>query len=110
MGRNSVRPSTIPSTSALRRSGNTSGHPTHGPTHAAIHLLPPPGTSIKLEVIAMSRFVLNGGTRRRAATLAAATCATLLPSLAQAHFNLQQPPNWATQTSQGSPQKEWPCG
>lgn len=64
----------------------------------------------KPKVIAMSRSTLMGGTRRRTIELAAAASVTLLPSLAHAHFNLQAPPNWTTETSQGSPQKDWPCG
>jgi hypothetical protein len=58
----------------------------------------------------MSRFFRNGGARRRTVEIAAAAVVTVLPSLAHAHFNLQQPPNWTTETSQGSPQKDWPCG
>ena len=58
----------------------------------------------------MSRFLSNAGTLRRAAELAAATCFTLFPSLAQAHFNLSAPPNWTTESTQGDPEKEWPCG
>jgi hypothetical protein len=34
----------------------------------------------------------------------------LLPSLAHAHFTLQDPPNWTKEDGQGSPQKDWPCG
>jgi hypothetical protein len=58
----------------------------------------------------MSRSVLNGGTRRRAAELAVATGVTLFSSLAHAHFSLQAPPNWTAEDAQGSPQKDWPCG
>jgi len=69
-----------------------------------------PAPPLNLEVIAMSRFVLNASTRRRTAGLAVATSVALLSSLAEAHFNLQAPPNWTTETSQGTPQKDWPCG
>jgi hypothetical protein len=58
----------------------------------------------------MSRFLSNGGTRRRAVKLAAATSILLFPALAHAHFNLQQPPNWTTETTTGDPEKDWPCG
>ncbi len=58
----------------------------------------------------MSRSVSNRGALRRALELAAAASVVLLPSLAHAHFSLQDPPNWTKEDGQGSPQKDWPCG
>jgi hypothetical protein len=33
-----------------------------------------------------------------------------VPAVAEAHFSLSAPPNWTNQSSNGSPQKDWPCG
>ncbi|HLK37570.1 MAG TPA: SCE4755 family polysaccharide monooxygenase-like protein [Polyangiaceae bacterium] len=44
-------------------------------------------------------------------SLAAASAGVLVPSMAQAHFTLDYPPAWVTDSdSSGDPQKAFPCG
>jgi len=50
--------------------------------------------------------------RATARTLSSILAATILlvPGLAAAHFELVSPTSWWTQTGDGSPQKQAPCG
>jgi hypothetical protein len=48
--------------------------------------------------------------RSTVAALAFCTAGALIPATAQAHFMLNSPTSWHTQTTDGSPQKTAPCG
>jgi hypothetical protein len=45
-----------------------------------------------------------------AVALGIAGAAVLVPSTAQAHFTLDDPPSWTVDNSEGDPQKAYPCG